>query len=194
MVDQIKTPWRDDARQIHRPGATPVSVRARHAVYEFRDRSGFLWEVPVESIVEPQSRRIWIGPESDFYLIRETGLVGGRLVLGGRLVWCRAFLTSQGSEDEAVARFGREIDTDAVINRQDEAINLHILLNPWFFAAAPFSSQPAEAKIETVDATAGDLRLDLDSPTGEFKANIWIDPTVLQVVRIVENGTLTFPK
>ena len=87
-----------------------------------------------------------------------------------------------------IDRFKERAEPSTFLKPSWQRVDLRDALNPWFFTAAPFGSQPGGAKIERIRLSNKKLRLDLASPTGAYKASVWIDLKTWNVVNVVQDG------
>lgn len=170
---------------------TPSMVHAKKAVYDVEAREGGFTTVPVTAFVTPETGRIWMGPEQEYYIETDAGIVGFHMRLGGTVFWCKSLAKeptgtakTQGKKDDPSREFDREVSGSSLFDaqigadretRRKRKTHLDQKISHWFFDEGVASSQSGLARILRAEISGGLLKLDLANPTGEYEASVWID-------------------
>jgi hypothetical protein len=160
--------------------------------------------VSVTAFVSDQGG-IWAGPEQEFYVETQSGIVGGTL-RHGILLWCESLVSKRANErcdiNSVVARFEKEVDGPSLAtaynggeNRTAETLlkrltDLREFLTYKFFRDAVNAGGVFQSSLITGD----DLQLNLKSNDGLSTASLWLNLKTRKVVKSVVDGKQVFPK
>jgi len=182
---------------------TPSTVHAKKAVYDVEVREGVFTTIPVTAFVIPETGKIWMGPEQEYYIETDSGIVGFHMRLGGTIFWCKSLakepartVKTQSEKNDPSKGFERTVSGfslfDAQIGadreaRRERKTNLNQIISHWFFSEGVASSQSGLARILRAELSGGLLKLDLANPTGEYKASVWIDVKSRKAIKADED-------
>lgn len=198
----IESSWSAHTNVLYNKQGAKVNAKtdSKHAVYSYRDRGNRLIELPVVAFRSPETGIIFIGNDGFNYLETDSGIVGWRLWPGGSVAWCKNLAMNAKPEvqlDSAIGQFEREMDPLILEGLNREGTGLISVLGEDFFAASPKSSRIAsighDAKVTDFEVKEGRLHLDITSPTGVYKARVWIDIKSHRVLKADQDGKNVFP-
>jgi len=194
----IESPWIVHTNVFYNTKGAKVKVEtdSKHAVYTYRDRGNTVIELPVVAFRSPETGIIFVGNDEFNYVEIESGIVGWKLWPGGHVAWCANLNKNTKVEDQldsAIGRFEREMDPLILDGFDREYTGLVNILRPFFFAASPGSSMGADAKVTNFEVKEDRLQLDITSPTGVYKARVWIDIKSHKLLKADQDGKSLFP-
>jgi hypothetical protein len=204
---QLKASWSEEAISLNNVSkAARFEVKGKKADYEVPTRFGGPMVISVTAFASPESDQAWAGPAQDFYAEIPSGIVGGRILLGGHLLWTDSLVpkkpSARSGTEDVIERLDKEVDGSKLVDahtggfgpsRMKRLTPLQSVLKPEFFGETPFSMRTGQISVLAAEVDKGNLRLDLASPTGVFKASVWIDLKKRSIVRAVEDGKEVFP-
>lgn len=179
-----------DAKAI--PSARSFPSTAKRARIEVRDAKDRPYEFRVFAV--KIDSKTWIGPEQQLYFKARRGPLGVSVSPGGFLNVWESLVSGQGNG-------GQESELDILANKVDGArllnptarIDLREGLNPFFFAAAPYSMEPSQVTIESASIKGDVLVLQLKSPGGDYRAVVTVDLAKEAVTSAKEDGREVLP-
>ena len=143
------TKWETKKVQVHRMDKVP-SMQAVAQTSTFEAPYG--GDYRVLAIVVPKSRHVWVGPDQDFLIDTDAGVIGGRMTSSGNLWWCESMVEVDSPErlnlQQVIDRFEQKatfVDLGIAINNiggnpQDlpkRVTSLRSVLDASFFLADP---------------------------------------------------------
>lgn len=202
MNKRMKDSWIDAKSKVFfQRERTPAVTRSKWATFDVEVRKGAFTTIPVTAFVTP-SGKTWSGPEQDYYIETDSEIMGFRMLLGGKLLWCSSLAKEPASEvekqsekadpssgfEESVS--GSELseawlstDRDA---RRERSTYLRQGISWWFFTDRPGSSQLGTPKIVMAEINNGQLKMDLIDQAEKYKSSVWIDIKSKKVVKATE--------
>jgi hypothetical protein len=184
--------WADDVVPVWFPNGSIHKIKARRGAG--LDRS----EVPAVVFINPRTRHVWANREMDFYIETGSRIVGIIQHGGGYFEWRDSLIdTAAANVDlaEVAARLEREVDSDAaefaelqydLVDLQHE-VGLRDDLGESFFDEG--RSDGPYVHVNRVTVNDGQLRLDLQSPSRDRRATVWIDLESRKATRAEERRT-----
>ena len=161
-------------------------------------------DITVMAFVTDQGA-IWLGPEQEFYVQTESGVVGGK-VWGEAILWCESLINTRPNEhndiDTILARFEKDIDgnklavaynggppppTESYLKRLTD---LGEVLGTFYGARGPNDS----GNVVSVRVEGHAVQLGLKGDSATSSATIVIDITTKQLLKAIVDGKQTFPK
>lgn len=206
MNKHLKEGWHKSTCKLLRQGEKkPSAVESMSAVYEVEVRDRTFQNVSLTAFLAPMSGSVWIGPEQEYYLENGAAIIGLQM-RGGSIFWCESLSKDWDRPPNAgqkirdvIMSFERKVSgadlIDAQMGRDPDArlkrtTSLRrTIMNPWFFAKAPFSSQAGNLRIVDVEIENGELKLELTDETGKSNATVWVDIRKKQALRSVEEAS-----
>jgi hypothetical protein len=192
------TPWIAETNCLYFwKDSAPGMVSGKQSIYQFQFSPGHPIDLPVSVFVDNKTGRFWAGRRANLYVETDAGIFGMCLPLDGYLRFDASLIhqVAQGENlDALIDQFKKQITPSLVLKPAIHGIDLRSPLNPWFFTAVPYGSQPGCATIKHIKLDGKKLQLDLVSPTGVYKASVWIDLKTWKLVKAVEDGKKVFPK
>jgi hypothetical protein len=196
-VKNAYEPWVSETNTIYYCTEIPsASIQGKRSTYQFQINSNQFFDIPVSIFTNEKTGHIWAGRSASFYIETDSCIFGLTLV-GGALRYEKSWNVKITDKEEAEAlekTFERQFDPSILLRPSWPVVDLRRILNPWFFTAVPMGSQPGKAKIQRIRTEHKQLQLDLVSPTGMYKASVWINLVNWEVIKAVENGKPVYPK
>jgi hypothetical protein len=198
--------WQDVTVRVHSIKAHKMArVRAKRAAYRVpkdalrSDCDGFSVVVVVFVI---ENGEIWIGPEQDFYIETEMGVIGGKMWCC-KILWCESLTRKDPSDRWDVGRAMHHVKDavsaaslfeacygpDSVVEDAKRSTALRDFLED-FFDPSP---NGGVEKAPTVKVSAGILRLDCKS-WHHNTASAWIEIKSRKVMKTIMNGKQVYPQ
>lgn len=179
----------------------PVRVNAKKSCY-YGPHIRWVIEVPV-SVFVTEKGATWVGPQQDFYVETESGVVGGKK-WGDAVLWCESLLGKRANEnsdlDTLLARFDKEVDGNALMTAYNggyprgESYLKRLTDFRWVLLNIYGQMPDSGGDISGVQVEGNTVRLDLKGCTAESSATVWIDITTKKLLKAVEDGKQVFPK
>ena len=190
------TTWTARTNALYSLAGTVRMLNTKEGACTFQTASGQTFDIPAVVLVNDATKTVWAGRKAEYYIETDSGIVGIRLD-GGVLQWDSGLITKLKpgeTLEDVIHRFETEVDHLQLGNPPTQWIEIKRVINPLFFTDPPGSSRPGDATIKKFAINKGELQLDLESPTGIYKASIWIDIKTRNIVKAIENGQQVFPK
>lgn len=175
--------------------------------------------VPVTAFVTA-TEQPWVGPEQDFYIETESGILGGTKWNGSSILWCESLVAKRKHQRNDLAavlrRFRWEVSASRLADACDPEGDQRY---PTFGETRPplmpqyrvkllerrFTILSSLSKnffgylmggydLQVSKMTGATITLDLRDKSGHVSATIWIDIKSREVVTAEENGKQVFPK
>jgi len=186
----------------------PANWGGKKTTYQFTYGPNATSTMPVTVFVSPHLQKPWIGPEQDFYVELDSGVVGGRLDVG-RVIWCASLVskptTGSTNVSEIIRYFESNVTLLALMEARDGGVDdealrsritdLRSIFSDWAFTNGTRSSQASETStIAAVEMDGGDLKLNLKNLPSKFEGVAWINPQTKKVTKATEGGKPILPR
>lgn len=199
--------WEATSISLLRHGQEAIKIDAKKTTYQYGEEG--LNARVVVSFLLPESKRLWIGPEQDFYVQFDTNVMGVQLTRGdmNKVFWRKSMHPNpnaefNGSIEEAINSFDSKID-NAKLGRavlsDDVDLDKNLTYLPdrisdnSFFMAAPGASNVGEMKLAGFGMDGNDVRFDIENLTTGNNASVWIEFESKKITKVKENDEQTFP-
>jgi hypothetical protein len=198
--------WQGVTVHVHSTQTHKVArVHAKRAAYTVpedglpRGCDGFL---VVVMVFVTESGEIWIGPEQDFYIETDSGIIGGKMG-SCRILWCESVIHKGRNErwdvGKAMDHLKNDVSAaslheacygpDSVVEDAKRSTALIDFLEVFFDASVDGGVKKARA----IEVAGGVMRLDFKSWHHDT-ASAWIEIKSRKVVKTTMNGKQVFPK
>jgi hypothetical protein len=146
-----------------------------------------LFDVDWVAFKVPDSGKIWVGWDMDFYVETDSTIIGGMLLPGGNIHWHKdlAEEPAGGDLDAAIEHLQKQINKGGVKGEYDQGTFTEETVSPTFFHI-PGTTQLVIPKFKGVGVNGGVMRLDLENPETGKSAGIWIDVKTRLVLKTVQ--------
>jgi len=209
LKDANHTAWVQVTNSIANTSSRfPTKWAGKKATYQYAAGPSGTSTMPVTVFVSPHLQKPWIGPEQDFYVELDSGVIGGRLA-AGMVIWCESLVsmpnTGSTNVSEIIRQFENNIDTLALMEAGDGGVSeavrrsrITVLLRIFSdgaFANGRGSSQASEvSRIAAVEMDGGDLKLTIENSPSKFEGVAWINPQTRKVTKATEGSKPIFPR
>jgi len=190
------TRWTDETNVV--PGIKSPPMLVKKATFELLtstidpelakmlnqkiDPPEHLADVPVVAFKIPQSGKVWIGWQMDFYVETESNIIGGMLTYWGYVNWHTNLAVEPFDEDlnQAIDRFEQRISDSRITgasNRQTDIDSQTRERSPVLngLYEIPGATGRVMPQFVGLDVETNTLRLDLENPDTGKQASYWID-------------------
>lgn len=166
--------------------------------------------VPVTAFVTKKGN-VWLGPEGpelNFYIETEKGVLRGCEQGLGEILWADSLITrsrdTKNSLDELIAQFERKPDGDAlhdagiICRRENDKIRYTHFREPldWSHRLPISSGRLTGASIAKIEVTGNTVRVELENkdPEINYAVSVWINLKSKGIIKAVEKGKQVYPK
>jgi HEAT repeat protein len=134
----------------------------------------------------PQSGKIWIGWDMDFYVETDSTIIGGMLPPWGGVYW-HEDLAEPAEEDldAAIQQFEQRVNASKIKGESHLQTDIRNPANPTFLSM-PGTGQEVMPKFLGVQVNGDTMELDLENPETGGIGNFWIDVKTRKVLKIIE--------
>jgi len=201
-------PWEATSVSLLRHGQEAIKIDAKKTTYQYGEEG--LNARVVVSFLLPESKRLWIGPEQDFYVQFDTNVMGVQITRGdmNKIFWRESMHPNpndefNGSIEEAIDSFDSNIDNAKLLRAvlsDDVDLDKNLTYLPdrisdnSFFMAAPGASNVGDMKLAGFGMDNNDVRFDIENLTTGNKASVWVEFESKKITKVKENGKQTYPK
>jgi len=134
----------------------------------------------------PQSGKIWIGWEMDFYVETDSTIIGGMLSPWGEVYWHEDLAEpAEGDLDTAIQQFEQRVNASKIKGESHQQTDIRNPANPTFLSM-PGTGQEVMPKFLVVQVNGDTMELDLENPETGGIGNFWIDVKTRRVLKVVE--------
>ena len=158
------------------------------------------WQV-VMTVFVTERGDIWVGPEQDFYIETDSGVIGGKM-FNSRILWCESLIRKHGHERCDVGKAldclksdvsgARLIEANRGSDNKDENARRFTELRDFTDIFVDQGDGGVE-KAQAAEVTGGIVRLDFKSSHHDT-ASAWIDIKSRKVVKTIVNGKQVYPQ
>jgi HEAT repeat protein len=161
------------------PSTDPVAAKMLN---EKIDPPEHLADVPIVAFKIPQSGKVWIGWQMDFYVETESNIIGGMLTYWGYVNWHTNLAVEPFNEDldTVIDHFEKRIsgsNLPGTGNRQTDIDGVTRGRSPLLerLYEIPGGAKRVMPQFVGLDVATNTLRLDLENPDTGRQASYWID-------------------
>jgi HEAT repeat protein len=134
----------------------------------------------------PQSGKIWIGWDMDFYVETDSTIIGGMLPPWGGVYWHEDLAEpTEGDLDAAIQEFEQRVNASKIKGESHQQTDIRNPAKPAFFSM-PGTGQEVMPKFLGVQVNGDTMELDLENPETGGIGNFWIDVKTRKVLKIIE--------
>jgi hypothetical protein len=137
------------------------------------------------------SGKTWAGPEMDFYIETDRGIIGGGILDGRIITWCHSLVTNRPSEKLDLARVIRRFDQEAhEISLQDarQSHKSELWTDLWSYFNNIFRDHTFGGfDFRATEVTGNVVRLDFKNEKKQSTGTAWIDINTKRIVKAIED-------
>jgi len=180
MTKELKKPSKPcSCLLVNKSGEEKIA--GERAVYGYGAAPNLVY-VAIVAFYDKEVKGFWVGEEMDVYVLTKQGRIGFR-ILGNEVCWTKSILPADSSTSDFSrlwAAFDKQI-TGEKLSQRFQSVSLQKHFDPNFFAAMPDTSQEGILKLNGVKLAEGDIKFDISSQGGHFRAEVTLDEDTLQV-------------
>jgi len=134
----------------------------------------------------PQSGKIWIGWDMDFYVETDSTIIGGMLPPWGGVYWHEDLAEPpEGDLDAAIQQFEQRVNALKIKGESHQQTDIRNPANPAFLSM-PGTGQEVMPKFLRVQVNGDTMELDLENPETGGIGNFWINVKTRKILKIIE--------
>ncbi|HEY5232827.1 MAG TPA: HEAT repeat domain-containing protein [Verrucomicrobiae bacterium] len=134
----------------------------------------------------PQSGKIWIGWDMDFYVETDSTIIGGMLPPWGEVYWHEDLAEpAEENLDAAIQQFEQRVNASKIKGESRQQTDIRNPAKPAFFSM-PGTGQEVMPKFLGVQVNGATMELDLENPETGGIGNFWIDVKTRKILKMIE--------